>query len=208
VRAVNPHEEPLAELLAALEHEGEVPEAWLRAHAPDGRLDGVWARSNDGGFLLDLYAWTGDVAGTVRVACACARLTLHQVPASEPRPRRAVELAEAWARGEATEAAVLDAAYDAYDALEELGRPGKHDVFLAAQAALCAVDGCVPERYGRTWSSVPAAVAQALWLAEGHALPTPPERNARLADIVRGHLPCPTLEQLRAAPRNAVAEPT
>ena len=59
----------------------------------------------------------------VLAACACARLALPHVPASEERPRIAIETAEQWARGEngvmldnVKRAAADAAAYTAADA--------------------------------------------------------------------------------------------
>ena len=52
----------------------------------------------------------------VIAACLCAREVLHLVPAGEERPLRAIETAEAWARGEATTDAVREARRVAYAA--------------------------------------------------------------------------------------------
>ena len=72
----------------------------------------------------------------VLAACACARTALRYVPEGEGRPRRAIETAEAWARGEGSiddvraAAAAADAAADAADA--------DSAAFYAANAALYA----------------------------------------------------------------------
>ena len=56
------------------------------------------------------------------VACECARLALPYVPKGEKRPLKAIEVAEAWVRGEVTieevrdVADAADAAYAAYAA--------------------------------------------------------------------------------------------
>lgn len=70
-----------------------------------------------------------ELVHTVRAACAIARLALPLVPADEPRPRRAVETAEAWAREPSDERAraALDAAVDTSDRAAAIG--------LAASAA-------------------------------------------------------------------------
>lgn len=52
----------------------------------------------------DWMLWYAERVGVelrrlVWVACQCARLTLRHVPDGEPRPRRAIEAAEAWAEG-------------------------------------------------------------------------------------------------------------
>jgi hypothetical protein len=46
----------------------------------------------------------------VAAACECARLALKFVPEGEERPRKAIEVAEAWCRGEATPEQVKEAA--------------------------------------------------------------------------------------------------
>jgi hypothetical protein len=46
----------------------------------------------------------------VMAACDCAETVLHLVPAGEDRPRKAVETARAWCRGEASTAAATSAA--------------------------------------------------------------------------------------------------
>ena len=51
----------------------------------------------------------------VRAACACARTALQYVKPDEDRPRKAIEMAEAWTRDEATLAQVRDAAAYAAD---------------------------------------------------------------------------------------------
>lgn len=50
----------------------------------------------------------------VRCACACARTALQYVPAGEERPLRAIEVTEAWCRGEATIDEVREARRGAY----------------------------------------------------------------------------------------------
>jgi hypothetical protein len=52
----------------------------------------------------------------VKAACACARLTLYALPDNEPRPRIAIEVAEAWTDGKATLEEVEVAADHANDA--------------------------------------------------------------------------------------------
>jgi len=52
----------------------------------------------------------------VTARCRIARTVLHLVPAGEDRPRVAIETAEAWVRGDATEEQAHDAAYAAANA--------------------------------------------------------------------------------------------
>src|SRR3989304_5262120 len=75
----------------------------------------------------------------VLTACACARLALPHVPASEERPRIAIETAEQWAGGrnggmlENVKRAAAYAAYAAYAAADAAASAA-----YAAYAAACA----------------------------------------------------------------------
>jgi hypothetical protein len=76
---------------------------WVRAHYPRAPRR-AWEECERADWLLWL-AWTllGDDPRVRLAACACARTALQYVPAGEERPLRAIETAEAYARGEATE---------------------------------------------------------------------------------------------------------
>lgn len=93
------------------------PEAvkWASEY-PD--LPSAWAACPRGDWMLWLAAKAELCTRQqlVLAACECARLSLKYVPADEVRPLRAIETAEAWARGEATLSAVRDAAYAAASA--------------------------------------------------------------------------------------------
>ena len=84
----------------------------------DRTLAQAWDDCERGDWLLWLCAKAGvDKKKIVLAACGCARLVLHLVAEDEPRPRLAIETAEAWCRGEATihdvKAAYADADADA-----------------------------------------------------------------------------------------------
>ena len=85
----------------------------------------AWDECPRGDWLLWYAALKGvDRKVLVLAACACARTALVHVPVGKDRPLRAIETAEAWARGEATidqvrkayAAAADAAAYAAYAA--------------------------------------------------------------------------------------------
>ena len=87
----------------------------------DRDLETAWAECPRGDWLLWLAAKAGiDRKRLVMTACATAREALQFVPAGEDRPRKAIETAEAWCRGEATIEQVREArknaAYAAADA--------------------------------------------------------------------------------------------
>jgi len=74
-------------------------------------------------------------------AADCAEHVLHLfevVEANDERPRRAIELARAWARGEVTMTQARTAAGHANAAARELRGAARHAAYAAAQAAAVA----------------------------------------------------------------------
>ena len=76
----------------------------------------VWNTCNRGDWLLWLAGKMADKKGwptrkqLVLAACACAEQALKYVPKSEERPKKAIQIARAWARGKATIEEVRNAA--------------------------------------------------------------------------------------------------
>ncbi len=111
--ALLPPQEPGVAIGAVLV--GEQPDPftvtpeWAAKYAPEGRLDSVWRAFPTASFHLLLLARLGDRRGLVRAACVCARTLLQYLPADEARPARALEAAERWAAGSATDAEVASA---------------------------------------------------------------------------------------------------
>jgi len=102
---------------------------WVES-ASDQGPDALWDACPRGDWLL-WYAWHADVDGYADVdqrtlviaAYVCVRLALRYVPGGEDDLLRAIETAEAWARGEATIEPVITAARAAAgDAAEEMDR--------------------------------------------------------------------------------------
>ena len=80
-------------------------EEWAEAHG--GPMEDLWRDCQRGDWLLWLAAKAGvDRHIVVEAACACARTALQYVPSGEENPRRALETAEAWARGKADRTAL------------------------------------------------------------------------------------------------------
>ena len=154
-----------------------------RQWAADKTLHEVWTACERGDWLLWLAGRMDGKPGwhtrqqIVLAACACAETALQYVPVGEDRPRKAIETARAWTRGEASleqaraaaraadAAAYAAAAYAAYAAYAA-GAAG------AAGAAARAADAAY------------AAAADAAADARLSAL-----RN--MADLVRRALPEP-----------------
>jgi len=74
-------------------------------------------------------------------AAACAEHVLHlfeSVQPSDPRPRQAIELTRAWARGEIRMSQSRDSAGHAQAAARDLSGAARHAAFSAGQAAAVA----------------------------------------------------------------------
>jgi hypothetical protein len=74
-------------------------------------------------------------------AALCAEHVLHlfeSAQPSDPRPRRAIELTRAWARGEIKMSQSRDSAGHAQAAARELSGAARHAAFAAGQAAAVA----------------------------------------------------------------------
>ena len=105
------------------------PEAvvWAKRYAT---FEDAWVECDRGDWMLWLAARVFyDRKASVLCACACARLALCYVPNGEERPRKAIEAAEAWVRGEVTLKDVHEAYADADAA-----------AFAAHAAAIAAAD--------------------------------------------------------------------
>jgi hypothetical protein len=141
-------------------------------------LAAAWAACERGDWMLWL---AGRVAGPpgddtrrplVLAACACARLALPYVPDGEERPLRAIETAEAWARGD-TGVTLEQVRFAAADA---------DAAFVAATAAY------VDATYG-AFVATCAAIASSAYDVEAAG-----DRVATLrqcADLVREYYPTP-----------------
>ncbi|HOY83028.1 MAG TPA: hypothetical protein PLB92_12915 [Rhodoglobus sp.] len=197
--------EPLTELIDALKRDGQPPHDWILKHAPEGDLHPVWTACPSATVLLQAHARTGDRAALVRAVCACVRRALQYVPLDEPRPRQAIEAAEAWADGGVDPDAVLATANAADDAASEASDAASSAADASSAAALAAavVDADGDEEAGER-------AAQALRYAEDaldhevvnrlHDLTDIKQERARrdavFSDVVRAHLRCPTLDRL------------
>lgn len=90
--------------------------------------------STDAHELLERLAQI-DGRAAVWCACQCVRTVLHLVPDDEDRPRRAIEVAEAWAQGKITTAACRFAVGSARSAWRSVDRPPRPRWAFAIQAS-------------------------------------------------------------------------
>lgn len=115
------------------------------------------------------------------LACNWARLALELVPESErdPRSLAAVETAERFARGEASEAELDSARAAAWDATRD-ARDATRDARDAASAAASAAAWAAAwYAWAATWAAARAAAKAAAWYVALDAA-----RDAQLTDVV------------------------
>jgi len=182
------------DLMTALETVGACREAreWLRAERK--RRPGAkrsierWEACPRGDWLLWLAAKAGvDRRMVVMAACAVAREALVHVPAGGDRPRRCIETAERWCRGEATiedvrvarrtAAAAAHADADAADAAHAAA------AYAAAAAAYAAAAAAADAA-----AAAAAAAARVRDTVRAQSL-------ARSAEIVRSIVPWADVER-------------
>lgn len=152
-------------------------------------LTEAWAQCERADWMLWLAAKVLDRKLLVLAACACARTALVHVPPGEDRPLRAIETAERWARGEATEEEVGVAVDDAYAA---------YAAAAAAYAAAHAADAAYAAAYATAYATdavhAAAHAAYAAYAAAhaAYAAAYAATRAASLrsqADLVRREIP-------------------
>jgi hypothetical protein len=134
---------------------------------------------------------------TVLAACDCAESVLVYVPPGEERPRRAIEVARRWVRGEATVDEVRAAAGAAYDAAYDVERAAAayasiaaHEAAAAIEAAECMDDPAEAAMYAAQAAATASAVGQDEVSAASAAATA---SFARSADIVRAHIDAATI---------------
>lgn len=138
-------------------------------------------------------------------SCRCARTTLYLVHEGEGRPRRAIEVTEAWVAGEATEAEreraadnARAAASYAYSAALAVADAPAHAVARAANAAAAAADPATAAEAAEevAWAMTFASVGRS-----DASLRAP--HLADLLDLVRAvrwPLTVPSLQRICEAP--------
>ena len=163
----------------------------------DRDAETAWRECERGDWMLWLAGRVADRKRVVLAACECARLTLEYVPDGEVRPLKAIEAAEAWAKGDASvsigdvRAAARAAAYAAAYAAADVAA----DVADAADAEYAE---CAASAAARAACAAAYAAACAYAAADAAACADAAARRATLADcanIVRKHFPvCPKLD--------------
>jgi hypothetical protein len=162
---------------AKLSRVGACEEAreWARTQ-PDAET--AWNNCERGDWMLWIIGrtaagkpWSEERKPLVLAACKCARLALKYVPKGEKRPRKAIETAEAWVRGETTGDEVRASAYAAYASTSASSANEVADAAAASASATYAAYAA---------SSAAYVAAYAAYAARKTTL-------RECADIVRGY---------------------
>uniref|UniRef100_A0A6M3J505 Uncharacterized protein n=1 Tax=viral metagenome TaxID=1070528 RepID=A0A6M3J505_9ZZZZ len=156
----------------------------------------LWRECPDGAWMLWLCAKVG-VRRKLLVPCAtgCARSVLRLVPVGEDRPRLAVEVAEAWVYGHATQEEARAAARAAYAAAYVAADAAYADAY-AARAAACSAHAA----YAATTADAVYAADDAAIAADEAGICTREYALARYARGVRDVVPWwHVADRLRAA---------
>ena len=126
----------------------------------------------------------------VLAACACARLSLKYVPASETRPRVAIETAEAWAKGKegVTLEKVKSAAYASASASAAYASASAYAAYASA-AASAAYASAAASASASAAASAAYAYASASASASAAYAAARTKTLSACADIVRKFYP-------------------
>ena len=158
----------------------------------------AYAECERADWLLWIFGRMADKLGwptrkqVVLAACACAESALKHVKPGEDRPRKAIETARAWVRGEATIEQVRSAAADAAsaaaaDAYAAAAAAAASAAYAyAAAAAAAAAASAASAAYAR-------AAAYAYARAAAYAAAAKKSSHIEMCSIVRSMLPCPTV---------------
>jgi hypothetical protein len=160
-------------LTTRLRRMGACPEAveWAQPYAT---LQEAWDACERADWMLWLIGHLdGRYSRRLRLAaCACARTALRFIPAGEDRPLRAIETAERFARGEATDAQLATAWAAAGAAARAAARAAAwkaawNAAWDAAWAA--AWDAAWATAWNAAWNAARAAARDAAWNAARNA---------------------------------------
>jgi hypothetical protein len=169
-------------------------------------LEEAWAACLRGDWML--WLWGRYCGGPmddrrrplVLAAAECARFALptfeHHRP-NDLRPRKALNIAEKWGRGEAvTQQEITDAATDARDAADDAIAASCADAVYAAQAAYdAAYTSAAASAAYPSAASAAAAYPSAAALAAAISSASFSSSLAQFANIVRRHMPTPSFVQ-------------
>ena len=155
----------------------------------------AWDECPRGDWMIWLLTRTkADPAKLRLVACDIARTVLHLVPEGEDRPRIAIETAERYARGEATDGELrtaTDAAWAAADAAWDAAWTAARAASARDAASDTARDAATAAARAAAHAAARAAASAAASAAHAAARAARAATHAASADIVRKHFPTP-----------------
>jgi hypothetical protein len=156
-----------------------------RVWAEGKSLAKAWNTCERGDWMLWLAGRLCDRKIVVLAACDCAELSLKHVPEGEDRPRKAIETARAWVRGEATLAQLKKAAAAAYAASYAAAYAAYAAYGYAADAAAAAAAAA----YAASADAAAAAAAYAAAYAAYAAYAAREGMLKQCAKLVRRRIP-------------------
>jgi len=179
----------LREMVLAL-HPCADAQAWLAGLDPSMTPEAAYAACQRGDWLLWLAVRAGvDRREVVGAACAVARTALGHVPESDQRPLQAIEAAERWAAGGASDTATINAyaaAAAAADAAADAAAAAAYAAGAdAAYAAAYAAADAAADAYAAADAAADAAAAYAAADADAAADAARAASLAQSAVIVR-----------------------
>ena len=175
-------------------------------------LHTIWTTCDRGDWLLWIAGKMADKDGwptrkqLVLAACACAETALKYVRPGQDQPRKAIETARAWVRGEASIEDVRRSAYAAADAAAYAANAADAAAYAAnaadapdavavASAASAAYAASAAAAYdAAAYAASAAAAAAAYDAADARA-----KALANLANVVRQELPEPCVAKAVSA---------
>ena len=165
-------------------------------------LHTIWTTCDRGDWLLWIAGKMADKDGwptrkqLVLAACACAETALKYVRPGQDQPRKAIETARAWVRGEASIEDVRRSAYAAADAAAYAANAADApDAVAVASAASAAYAASAAAAYdAAAYAASAAAAAAAYDAADARA-----KALANLANVVRQELPEPCVAKAVSA---------
>ena len=136
-------------------------------------LKTAWRQCENGDWMLWLAGELGvDRRLLVLAACDCARTALKHVPKGEDRPLKAIEVAEAWTRGEANldqVRAAARAAANAANAASAAAYAAASAASAAYAAAYTAATSAAAYAANAAYAAAYAAADTAAWAASASA---------------------------------------
>lgn len=182
----------LSDLYDHIDYSGEpLPLAWVVANGDAFLL--AWASSANPELMLRIAGRVVSRPQLVTAACAVARTALPFVTQGDLRPLRAIEAAEAWARGEATVEDVRRAAEGAWKA-----RGNSRDVSAYNAADAAASASYAPIEDTNAGSAADDAAYAARYALRAHGSIVVHATYVALAKIIREHIRLTIADLVRA----------